>query len=231
MCDREALANTTPSLISPASATIFLRSAAMMMGGSVPNPSCARNRSTKFRVSPSGLPWRDAHAHVAGAMRDADAQTEASAGNLVHERGTLREVADRAGIDRCDSGAERDASACSRPAPRTATCCRTSMGRRCRRSRAARCRARVRWSGGGGRERQQEREREAALRSPHAGLVAHANRDSRCRTDARAYSSTVPRSTGTQLPATVALTGPSAVLRAVATIRLGRPISTPCSMS
>ena len=56
MCDSEALANTTPWLSSPASATIFLRSAAMMIGGSVPSPSCARNRSMKLRVSPSGLP-------------------------------------------------------------------------------------------------------------------------------------------------------------------------------
>ncbi len=40
--------------------------------------------------------------------------------------------------------------------------------------------------------------------------------------------STVPRITGTQLPATVAYTGPSAVFLAPATISLGRPISTPC---
>ncbi len=42
-------------------------------------------------------------------MRDADAQPEASPGNLVHERRTLREVADGAGVDRRDGSAERHA--------------------------------------------------------------------------------------------------------------------------
>jgi hypothetical protein len=41
----------------------------------------------------------------------------------------------------------------------------------------------------------------------------------------------VPRPTGTQLPATLADTGPSAVFRAEATISHGRPISRPCSIS
>ena len=56
MCERAALANTTPCEISPASATIFCRSAAMMIGGNSPTPSTARSLSTKARVSPSGLP-------------------------------------------------------------------------------------------------------------------------------------------------------------------------------
>jgi len=45
------------------------------------------------------------------------------------------------------------------------------------------------------------------------------------------HTSTIPRITFTQLPATVASTGPSAVFRAPAMIWLGRPISTPCSIS
>ena len=56
MCDSEALAKITPSASSPASATIFRRSAATMIGGSGPSPSWARNFSMKDRVSASGLP-------------------------------------------------------------------------------------------------------------------------------------------------------------------------------
>ena len=56
MCDSDALANTTPSASSPDSATIFLRSAATMIGGSGPNAVSARNFSMKARVSASGLP-------------------------------------------------------------------------------------------------------------------------------------------------------------------------------
>ena len=53
---RQTLANTTPSASSPASATIFLRSAATMIGGSGPKLVSARNFSMKARVSASGLP-------------------------------------------------------------------------------------------------------------------------------------------------------------------------------
>lgn len=48
---------------------------------------------------------------------------------------------------------------------------------------------------------------------------------------AACYTFKVPRITGTQLPATVASTGPSPVFRAEAIKWLLRPISTPCSMS
>ncbi len=53
----------------------------------------------------------------------------------------------------------------------------------------------------------------------------------RCGNRSPFYSSTWPRITGTQLPSTVASTGPSAVLRAEAMIWLGRPISTPWRIS
>jgi hypothetical protein len=56
MCDRLAFANTTPSAISAASATIFLRSAARMIGGNAPILSNDLTFSTKARISESGLP-------------------------------------------------------------------------------------------------------------------------------------------------------------------------------
>ncbi len=52
---------------------------------------------------------RHAHALMARRVRHADAEAEAAAGDLVHERGTLREVQHRARVDRRDGGAERDA--------------------------------------------------------------------------------------------------------------------------
>ena len=50
-----------------------------------------------------------AHAHMRRRMTDADAEPEAAAGDLVHEGGALREVADRARVDRRDGGGEHDA--------------------------------------------------------------------------------------------------------------------------
>ena len=109
MCERAALANTTPCEISPASATIFWRSAAMMIGGNSPTPSTARSLSTKRARVAERLADGNAHALVARRMGHADAEAEAPAGDLVHERGTLREVQHGARIDRRDGGAERDA--------------------------------------------------------------------------------------------------------------------------
>ena len=53
--------------------------------------------------------WRHAHAHVRRGVADADAESEAAAGDLVHEGRALREIAYGARIDRCDRGGERDA--------------------------------------------------------------------------------------------------------------------------
>ena len=50
----------------------------------------------------------DAHADVAGAVGDADAEAEAAGGDFVHEGGGGGEVADGAGVDRRDGGAEGD---------------------------------------------------------------------------------------------------------------------------
>jgi hypothetical protein len=55
------------------------------------------------------LAGRHAHAHVRRRMTDADTETKAPLGDLVHEGGALREVADRACVDRGDRGAEPDA--------------------------------------------------------------------------------------------------------------------------
>ncbi len=49
-----------------------------------------------------------------GRMRDADAEAEAAAGDLVDIGGAVREILDRAGIDRRDRGGERDALGCQR---------------------------------------------------------------------------------------------------------------------
>ena len=56
MCERAAFANTIPSPISPASATIFLRSVASTIGGSSPTRGAARSPATNARVSASGGP-------------------------------------------------------------------------------------------------------------------------------------------------------------------------------
>ena len=56
MWDREAFANTTPSAISAASATMRLRKAARMIGGNAPMPSTDFSLATKARMSASGLP-------------------------------------------------------------------------------------------------------------------------------------------------------------------------------
>ncbi len=46
---------------------------------------------------------------MAGRVRDADAEAEAAAGDLVHERGALCEIEDGARINWRDGGAERTA--------------------------------------------------------------------------------------------------------------------------
>ena len=51
----------------------------------------------------------DAHADMRRPVRHADPQPEPAARHLVHHRGTLGEVADRALVDRRDRGAERHA--------------------------------------------------------------------------------------------------------------------------
>ena len=100
----------------------------MMIGGNAPEALLRAEPFDEAARVAERLAGRHAHAHMDWPVRHADAEAEAAAGNLVHERGALREVADGAGIDRRDGGAELDASRCSTPAPRTATCCRTSTG-------------------------------------------------------------------------------------------------------
>ena len=54
------------------------------------------------------LAWRHAHPDMRRPVRDADAQPEPSARDLMHHCRTLREIDDGALIDRRDRGAERD---------------------------------------------------------------------------------------------------------------------------
>ena len=58
LCDRAPFAQTMPSAISPASATMRLRRVASTIGGSSPARGAPRSSSTKRRMSASGLPTR-----------------------------------------------------------------------------------------------------------------------------------------------------------------------------
>src|SRR4026207_150544 len=123
MYERAALAHTAPSAISPESAVIFFLSVASVIGGSSPTCFAPVSRScTKRRMSSSGfpgltpsssaalagLPVCDAEPIVRRAVTDANAEAEATAGQLVDQRRGLGEVEGVARVDVGDAGADRD---------------------------------------------------------------------------------------------------------------------------
>src|SRR5262249_12965512 len=101
--ERLALAKTKPSAISAASATIRLRNAAKMIGGSGQTPSWDLKLATKARMSASGLPG------MGRRMRDPYAKLKAAAGDFVNIGRSVGEFVDGRGIDRRDRRGEGDA--------------------------------------------------------------------------------------------------------------------------